>query len=58
MKKAKNLKAASGSFGIRFLKKPSLFQIRQLIEQITFREKQVTEWEMERSLVLEQIGLL
>ncbi len=44
--KAKQLKdAASGTFGIGFAKDAFAFQIRQLIEQITFLEKQIKELE-------------
>ena len=53
--KAKQLKvAAAGSFGIGFAKDAFAFQIRQLIEQIAFLEKQITELESKVSLLLKQ----
>jgi Transposase and inactivated derivatives len=53
--KAKQLKAvAAGSFGIGFAKDAFAFQIRQLIEQMLFLEKQISELEDEISLLLKQ----
>ncbi|MCI1956203.1 MAG: IS110 family transposase [Oscillospiraceae bacterium] len=53
--KAKQLKAvAAGSFGIGFAKDAFAFQIRQLIEQMLFLEKQISELENEISLLLKQ----
>lgn len=54
--KAKQLKAvAAGSFGIGFAKDAFAFQIRQLIEQMLFLEKQISELEDEISLLLKQV---
>lgn len=53
--KAKQLKAAaSNSFGITFAKDPFSFQIKQLMEQITFLGKQIKELEQQISILLEQ----
>lgn len=55
VEKAEQLKAvASGSFGISFAKDAFSFQIKQLIEQINFLEKQREELEEEISLLLVQ----
>lgn len=45
---------AAGSFGISFAKNAFSFQIRQLIEQIIFLEKQLQELEKEISVLLEK----
>lgn len=51
--KAKQLKdSASGSFGVGFARDVFAFQIRQLIEQIVFLEKQIVKLEEEISLLL------
>ena len=51
--KAKQIKdSASGSFGIGFAREVFAFQIRQLIEQIVFLEKQIVKLEEEISLLL------
>jgi len=44
--------AAAGSFGVSFAKKAFSFQIRQLIEQINFIEKQLDELDKEISSLL------
>lgn len=55
--KAKQLKsAAAESFGVSFAKDAFAFQIRQLMEQICFLEKQIDELECQISVFLEQIG--
>lgn len=55
--KAEQLKSvASESFGVSFAKDAFSFQIRQLMEQIVFLEKQVAELELEISALLEQMG--
>ena len=55
--KAKQLQAvAAGSFGVSFANDAFAFQIRQLIEQIVFLEKQIEEIEEEISLLLKQTG--
>lgn len=46
--------AASGSFGVSFAKKAFSFQIKQLIEQINFIEKQLDELDKEISALLAQ----
>ncbi len=57
--KAAQLKAvAAGSFGIAFAKDAFAFQIKQLIEQINFLEKQREELEDEISLLLTQINVV
>jgi len=54
-KKANQLKAvAENSFGISFAKDAFSFQIRQLIEQVAFIEKQIGELEKESSTLLHQ----
>ena len=45
-------KAASCSFGVSFAKKAFSFQIKQLIEQINFTEKQLDELDKEISVLL------
>jgi transposase len=45
-------KAASGSFGVRFAKDAFSFQIKQLIEQINFLEKQLGELDKEITKLL------
>lgn len=53
--KARELKdAAAGSFGVSFAKDAFSFQIRQLIEQILFLEKQIEELEAQISKLLHQ----
>jgi transposase len=55
--KANQLKSvAEGSFGISFAKDAFAFQIRQLMEQILFLEKQIGELEQEISVLLGQTG--
>jgi transposase len=55
--KAEQLKKiAAGSFGVSFAKDAFSFQIRQLIEQIIFLEKQLEELEKEIGLLLSQIN--
>lgn len=51
--KAEQLKAAaSSSFGVTFAKNSFTFQLRALVEQISFIEKQVKETEMEISGIM------
>ena len=53
--KAEHLKSvAAGSFGISFAKDAFSFQIRQLMEQILFLEKQIDELEDEIAVLLKQ----
>ena len=53
--KARELKeAAAGSFGVVFAKDAFAFQIRQLIEQVLFLEKQIGELEARISKLLHQ----
>lgn len=53
--KARKLKeAAIGSFGVGFAKDAFAFQIRQLIEQVLFLEKQIGELEAQISKLLHQ----
>ena len=53
--KAKSLKSVAGtSFGISFAKDAFSFQIRQLIEQLIFLEKQIDELEEQITLLLHQ----
>ncbi len=55
--KAEQLKsAASSSFGITFAKNSFAFQLKTLIEQITFIEKQVKETESEISRFMEKLN--
>lgn len=55
--KAKQLKAAaSSSFGITFAKNSFTFQLKALIEQISFIENQVKETEAEISSIMEKLG--
>ena len=55
--KAKQVKAAAAdSFGVSFAKDAFAFQIRQLMEQLTFLEKQIVELEKEISVLLVQTG--
>lgn len=57
--KAKQIKdCASGSFGIGFARDAFAFQIRQLIEQIVFLEKQIVKLEEEMRLALSASGYL
>lgn len=54
--KAEQLKAAaSSSFGITFAKNSFTFQLKTLIEQISFIEKQVKETEAEISGIMEKL---
>ena len=53
--KASELKsAAKGSFGVSFSKDAFSFQIKQLMEQLVFIEKQIEELEIEISTLLNQ----
>ena len=53
--KAEQLKeAASNSFGITFAKNSFTFQLKALIEQISFIERQVKETETEISVIMEK----
>jgi transposase len=53
--KAEQIKqAASGSFGVRFAKDAFSFQIKQLIEQINFLEKQLGDLDYEITKLLAQ----
>ena len=53
--KAKEIRsAAADSFGVGFAKNAFAFQIRQLIEQLTFSENQIKELEEQISLLLHQ----
>lgn len=55
--KAERLKAAaSSSFGITFAKNSFTFQLKALIEQISFIENQVKETEAEISSIMEKLG--
>lgn len=55
MQKAEQIKnAAAGSFGVSFAKQAFAFQIRQLIEQINFIEKQLDELDREIAKLLAQ----
>lgn len=55
--KAEQLKAAAAnSFGVGFAKDAFAFQIRQLIEQLTFLESQISELEDQIALLLKQTG--
>lgn len=55
--KAEQLKAAAAdSFGVSFAKDAFAFQIRQLIEQLSFLEEQIKELEEQISLLLKQTG--
>ena len=55
--KAVELKtAAKGSFGVTFAKDAFAFQIKQLMEQLSFIEKQITELECEISSLLHQMN--
>lgn len=55
--KAKQLKdVAAGSFGVGFAKDAFAFQIRQLLEQINFLEKQIADLENEIAILLKQTG--
>lgn len=47
--------AASNSFGIAFAKNSFTFQLKTLIEQISFIEKQVKETEAEISCIMEKL---
>lgn len=55
--KAKELRdAAANSFGVGFAKSAFAFQIRQLIEQLMFLEKQVEELDEQISHLLKQVN--
>lgn len=55
--KAEQLKvAAANSFGVSFARDAFAFQIRQLVEQLEFLERQITELETQVSSLLEQTG--
>jgi len=55
--KAKQLKAvAAGSFGVVFAKNAFSFQIKQLMEQLVFIEKQIDDLEKEIAALLKQTG--
>ncbi len=48
--------AAANSFGVSFARDAFAFQIRQLVEQMEFLERQVTELEAQISSLLKQTG--
>jgi transposase len=48
--------AASCSFGVTFAKSSFTFQLKALIEQISFIEKQVKETETEIAVIMEKLG--
>ena len=55
--KAEQMKAAAAnSFGVSFARDAFAFQIRQLVEQMEFLERQVTELEAQISSLLKQTG--
>lgn len=55
--KAEQLKAvAAGSFGVSFAKDAFAFQIRQLIEQLEFLERQIEELEEHIAFLLKETG--
>lgn len=55
--KAEQLKAmAAGSFGVCFAKDAFAFQIRQLIEQLNFLERQIVQLEKHISALFQQTG--
>lgn len=55
--KAEHLKSvAAATFGVSFAKDAFSFQIRQLMEQLSFLENQIDELEHQISLLLEQTG--
>ena len=55
--KAEQLKAAAScSFGVTFAKSSFTFQLKALIEQIAFIEKQVKETETEIAVIMEKLG--
>ncbi len=55
--KAEQLRSiAAGSFGVSFAKDAFAFQIRQLIEQLTFLETQIEELEEHIAVLLKQTG--
>ena len=55
--KADQLKAAAScSFGVTFSKSSFTFQLKALIEQISFIEKQVKETETEIAGIMEKLG--
>ncbi len=55
--KAEQLKSiAAGSFGVSFAKDAFAFQIRQLIEQLEFLERQIEELEEHIAVLLKQTG--
>jgi len=57
VEKAKQLKAvAAGSFGVAFAKDAFSFQIKQLMEQLVFLEKQIDDLEKEITALLKQVG--
>jgi len=56
MKKAEELKtAASHSFGIKFAQEAFTFQLRSMIEQLKFLEKQITDTEKEIKKIMDDI---
>jgi transposase len=55
--KAKELRsAAAGSFGVGFAKSAFAFQIKQLVEQLTFLEDQIEELDEQISHLLKQVN--
>jgi len=57
IEKAQQLKsAAKSTFGINFAKDAFAFQIKQLMEQLVFLEKQVDELEQQIAVLLKQTG--
>lgn len=56
MKKAEELKtAASHSFGVKFAQEAFTFQLRSMIEQLKFLEKQITDTEKEIKKIMDDI---
>jgi transposase len=56
MKKAEELKtAASHSFGVKFAQETFTFQLRSMIEQLKFLEKQITDTEKEIKKIMDDI---
>lgn len=56
MKKAEELKtAASHSFGVKFTQETFTFQLRSMIEQLKFLEKQITDTEKEIKKIMDDI---
>ncbi|SFC47860.1 Transposase [Alkalibacterium subtropicum] len=56
MKKAEELKtAASHSFGVKFAQEAFTFQLRSMVEQLKFIEKQITDTEKEIKKIMDDI---